>query len=216
MALGAALFCLVMGGFVLAGWWSDSPSFRAFLAPLGLIKANAAFGFVLAGAALALNTAPEVRRWEWVVTAVLAALVTLLGALTLSEYVLGADLLIDELLATDIDGDELSPPGRMPVNAALGFLLVGTALMLLNGQSQKRRRPMAVGLLACVLLGLSLFSLSGLAFDVPTTYRWEEARPMALRSALGFMALATGLMAMAHEWSRREGLALVRWLPLAV
>ena len=216
VALGAGMFCLLMGGFVLAGWWLDLPFLKAFMAPTGYMKANSALGFILAGAALALNSTPNVRRWEWLVAAVLAALVTLIGGLTLAEYLLATDLGIDELLVTDIDGDELAPPGRMSVNGAVGFLLAGNALTFLNGQPKKPRRPMAVGLLACVLLGLALFSLSGLAFDVPTTYRWEGAKPMALRSALGFMAMAVGLMALAHEWGQREGLALVRWLPLAV
>lgn len=216
VALGAGLFCLLMGGFVLAGWWLDMPALKAFLAPAGFMKANSAAAFILAGAALALNSTPNVRRWEWLAAQVFAVLVTLLGGLTLAEYLSGADFGIDELLATDVDGDELAPPGRMSVNGAVGFLLVGGALMLLNGQPKKRRRPMAVGLLACVLLGLALFSLSSLAFDVSTTYRWEGAAPMALRSALGLMALAVGLMALAHEWGQREGLALVRWLPLAV
>ena len=216
IALGAGLFCLLMGGFVLAGWWLDVAFLKAFLAPAGHMKANSALCFLLAGAVLVLNSTPSVRRWEWFVAAVLAALVTLIGGLTLAEYLFGANLGIDELLATDIEGDELAPPGRMSVNGAIGFLLAGNALTLLNGQPRKPRRPMAVGLLACVLLGLALFSLSGLAFDVPTTYRWEGATPMAFRSALGFMALAVGLMALAHEWGQREGLALVRWLPLAV
>lgn len=216
IALGAGLFCLLVGGFVLTGWWLDVPFLKAFPAPAGYLKANSALGFVLAGAALALNSTPNVRRWEWFVAHVLAALITLVGGLTLAEYLLGANLGLDELLAADQAGDELTAAGRMSVNDAIGLVLTGTALLLLNGQPKKRRRPMAVGLLACVLLGLALFSLSGLAFDVPTTYRWEGARPMALRSALGFVAIAAGLMALAHEWGQREGLVLVRWLPLAV
>lgn len=216
IALGAGLFCLLMGGFVLAGWWVDAPSFSSLLAPVGNMKANAALAFLLAGAALTLNASPGVNRWEWFVAAMLAALVTLIGGLTLAEYFFGANLGLDELLATDLDGDELAPPGRMSVNSAIGFLLTGNALTLLNGRPKKPRRPMAVGLIACVLLGLALFSLSGLAFDVPTTYRWESTAPMALRSGLGFTALAIGLIALAHEWGQREELALVRWLPLAV
>lgn len=216
IALGAGLFCLLMGGFVLAGWWLDVSALHAFLAPAGYMKANSALGFLLAGAALTLNVTPNIRRWEWFVAAVLAALVTLIGGLTLAEYLLNTNLGIDEMLATDVVGDELAPPGRMSVNGAIGFLLVGNALTLLNGQPKKPRRPMGVGMLACVLLGLALFSVSGLALDVPTTYRWEGSEPMALRSALGFTVLAAGLIALVHEWGRREGLGLVRWLPLAV
>ena len=136
--------------------------------------------------------------------------------MTLAEYVSGRDFGIDEMLATDIDGDEIAPPGRMSVNAAVGLVLAGGALGMLNGQPRKPRRPMFVGLLACVLLGLALFSLSGLVFDVPKTYRWEGVKPMALQLALSFVALAVGVIVVAHEWGQREGLALVRWLPLAV
>ena len=197
IALGAGLFCLLMGGFVLAGWWLDVSALNAFLAPAGYMKANSALGFLLAGAALTLNVTPNIRRWEWFVAAVLAALVTLIGGLTLAEYLLNTNLGIDEMLATDVVGDELAPPGRMSVNGAIGFLLVGNALTLLNGQPKKPRRPMGVGMLACVLLGLALFSVSGHALDVPTTYRWEGSEPMALRSALGFTVLAAGLIALA-------------------
>lgn len=216
IALAAGLFCVLLGSFVLAGWWLDLQGLKSFLAPTGFMKANSALGFVLAGAALALNSTPNVRRWEWFVAAMLAALVTLLGGLTLAEYLFSANLGIDEMLAADNDGDDLTPAGRMSVNGALAFLLVGNALTLLNGQPKKPRRPMVVGLLSCVLLGLALFSMSSLAFNLPTNYRWEGAAPMALFSALGFAVLAVGLIAMAHEWGRREGLALVRWLPLAV
>ena len=216
VALGAGLFCLFMGGLTLAGWWLDAPALRAFVPLAGSMKANAALALALAGGALALNSTPQMRRGEQFAAVGLALLVVGIGGATLAEYVTGRDWGIDELLATDVEGDELAPPGRMSVNGAVGFLLAGCALGLLNGQPRKRGRPMGVGLLACVLLGLALFSLSGLAFDVPTSYRWEGAKPMTLRSALGFVALAAGLMALAHEWGQRDGLALVRWLPLAV
>ncbi|NBV22984.1 MAG: hypothetical protein EBS05_13835 [Proteobacteria bacterium] len=86
IALGTGLFCLVMGGFVLSGWWLDISSFKAFLSPTGFMKANSALCFILAGAALALNSTPQVRRWEWLVAGLLSALVTLIGGLTLGEY----------------------------------------------------------------------------------------------------------------------------------
>lgn len=216
VALGAGLFCLLLGGFALAGWWLDATPLRALFGAGGPMKANTALAFCLAGAALALNCVPTVRRWEWFGAALMALLVLLIGGGTLAEYLLGVDFSIDELLATDFEGDELAPPGRMSVNGAVAFIVAGLALLLVNGQSRKRRLPMLVGLLACVLLGLALFSMSGVAFDVPTTYRWEGARQMGLRSVLAFMALALGLIALAHEWGQREGLALVRWLPLAV
>lgn len=205
-----------MGAFALAGWWLRVPPFDTWVASGEFMKANSALCFICAGGALALNVTASIRRWEWLVAALLAGLVMLLGGLTATEYLLGRDLGLDELLVNDVGGDELAPPGRMSINGTIGFLLAGSALLLLNGQPRKRHRPMMVGLLACVLFGLALFSLSGNILEVPTSYRWEGARPMALTSALGFMMLAAGLMHLAHGWSQRDGLALVRWMGPAV
>lgn len=205
-----------MGAFALAGWWLRVPPFDAWVASGEFMKANSALCFICAGGALALNVTASIRRWEWLVAALLAGLVMLLGGLTAAEYLLGRDLGLDELLVNDVGGDELAPPGRMSINGTIGFLLAGSALILLNGQPRKRHRPMMVGLLACVLFGLALFSLSGNILEVPTSYRWEGAKPMALTSALGFMILAAGLMHLAHGWSQRDGLALVRWMGPAV
>lgn len=60
VALGAALFCLVMGGFVMSGWWLDIPAFKVLVSARGVMQANSALCFILAGAAMALNTSPEV------------------------------------------------------------------------------------------------------------------------------------------------------------
>ncbi len=102
VALGAGLFCLLMGGFVLAGWWLDVPSFKAFLAPAGYMKANSALGFILAGAALALNSTPNVRRREWFVAHVPAALVPLLGCVTHAENLPGPNTHICEPAAPGV------------------------------------------------------------------------------------------------------------------
>lgn len=216
IALGAGLLCLALGGLTLAGWWLDIPILRKVFLPAEAMKANAALGLALAGAALALNSTPTVRRWEWLIAGLMSLLVAIIGGATLTEYVTGRDFGMDEVLATDVSGDELAPPGRMSVNGAIGLLLAGAALALLNGQPRKPRRPMIVAFLACVLLGLALFALSSTAFGVATTHRWEGSIPMSPRSALGFLALAAGLVAVAHDWGRREGRGLVRWLPLAV
>ena len=215
-ALTAGLACVAMGAFSLAGWWLKVPPFDRWLGSEEFMKANSALGFICAGGALALNVTPVIRRWEWLVAGLLAGLVTLLGGLTTVEYLLGRDLGLDELLVNDVGGDELAPPGRMSINGTVGFLLAGSSLFLLNGQPQKRHRPMMVGLLACVLFGLALFSLSGNLLEMPTSYRWEGAKPMALTSALSFMILSAGFMILAHGWSQRDGLAQVRWMGPAV
>jgi len=52
IALTGAVLCLVMGIFVLAGWWFDIPAFRSLVEETGYMKPNSAIAFALLGAAL--------------------------------------------------------------------------------------------------------------------------------------------------------------------
>ena len=77
-ALAAGLACVAMGAFALAGWWLRVPPFDTWVASGEFMKANSALCFICAGGALALNVTASIRRWEWLVAALLAGLVMLL------------------------------------------------------------------------------------------------------------------------------------------
>jgi len=73
----------------------------------------------------------------------LALVVTLLGAATLTEYVFGLNLGIDQLFVKDPQiSYGTTAPGLMAPTSAVAFMALGLALLLLNWKS--RRGPPAI------------------------------------------------------------------------
>jgi hypothetical protein len=111
-ACGVAVAAL--GLAVLVGWWLEVPLLKSVLPGIVSMKANAALAFVVPGTGLALVAAdrPAVLRGRTGQVLALAAL--LIGLLTFSQYAVGWDLGIDELLFRDDPGAAATPiPGRM-------------------------------------------------------------------------------------------------------
>ncbi|GAB1539214.1 hypothetical protein NUACC21_18790 [Scytonema sp. NUACC21] len=93
------------------------------------MKPNTALGFVLSGFALNFlhSTGQSKRR----VGQLLGLTVTILGLLTMGEYLLGRNLVIDRLLFLDkLEAFATSIPGLMSPITAFNFVLTGSALCL--------------------------------------------------------------------------------------
>ena len=124
---------VVLGLTVLVGWMWDVALLKSVFPGVVEMKANTAVGLVLAGVSLLLLSSARThagRRWTGLAA---AGLTLLLGALTLSQFVFGCDLGIDELLFRDSAGAVYTAiPGRMSWLTALDFVLVASALILLG------------------------------------------------------------------------------------
>src|SRR5207244_1223497 len=102
---------------------------------LSPMKANTALGMMLAGAALLLVADEGAALWRQQASKLCAFVITLLGMLTLVEYLSGVNLDIDQWLFLDLTA--VAHPGRMGFNTACVFALVGESLLLLGERGQK-------------------------------------------------------------------------------
>ena len=108
----------------MAGWIFDIDPLKSVLPGLATMKANTALAILLEGAALALLAVSPVTGWKRA-TARAAAAAAGAGALTLLEFATGANLGIDEILAT-------SPAMRFHITptawppTALNFVLLAS------------------------------------------------------------------------------------------
>jgi hypothetical protein len=149
------------------------------------MKVNTAVCFVAAGAGLVLLIPEDVGKRSRTLAIALGALVLTVGALTLSQYLFGWQLGIDELLlADDPNAVATSHPGRMAFPAALSFVVGGFALLALGA------RP-SVGALAYQAPALFVHLLASLALvgyatDVSALYRVEPYTSMAMHTAAVF------------------------------
>jgi hypothetical protein len=158
---------IVVGLLVLAGWIGDISSFKSVLPGLTTMKANTALAFILAGVSLWIlqreQTSQNTRR----IGQACAAVVALVGMLTLSEYVLDWDLGLDQLLLMEPSGAvETSHLGRMAPASALNFFLIGCALLLL----ETNRGTVPAQYLVLGAGAVSMIAMVGYLYGVKSLY----------------------------------------------
>ena len=182
-----------VGCSVLVGWKFDIDLLKSGLPGLVTMKANAALGFLLAGAALWLLQAEPPSLGRRRIAQLCAFLVALVGLLTLGEYAFGWDLGIDQLLFQEVPGTlGTSSPGRMPPTAALNFLVIGLALLLLDVETRRSHRPAQLLVLPAALT--SLLGVVGYAYGVTALYGIASYTRMTLHGALTFLVLCGGIL----------------------
>jgi PAS domain S-box-containing protein len=174
----------IVGVLVLAGWSLD----LAALKTLGLgsveVKANTGAALLIAGVALWWSPGLGAR--------VAAAVVAAIGIATLSQDLFGWDLGIDELLSADANAGKFAP-GRMAVSTALGFALLGFALVLPRRTGGQRRGAEVAGAGAGLI---ALFTLLGHVFGLGVlSSGMAQYTMMAVATALALLALAIGTLA---------------------
>ena len=135
-ALQAAVYLLagsslLLGVVVLVGWYTHNAALIQVNPAFVPMQYNTALGFALSGLGL-LALLFGASRWQQLA----AVLVSLVGMLTLVEYIFGVDLGIDQLFMEHYIGVKTSHPGRMAPNTALCFSLTGLTLLITSARDQ--------------------------------------------------------------------------------
>jgi hypothetical protein len=129
----------VGGGAVLLGWQLEVSVLTSILPGRVAMNPLTALGFMLAAVALWLSSLPaSIRDSEFSrVARVAAALVALIGAVTLAGYAIGANLGLDQMLFRHRLG-----ANRIAPNTGLNFLFLGATLGLLDWEPRRRYRQL--------------------------------------------------------------------------
>jgi signal transduction histidine kinase len=182
----AGLIAVLAGILVLAGWLFGD-EFLKTVVPGGVpMRANAAGCFILCGVALWL-IGRELRGTARGIGQACAVLAALIGLATLAEYLFGINLGIDQLLVREAAGPQIPHPGRMPLLAAINFVLLGCALILLDVETRRGWRPAQL-----LALPAGLIAFLG-TFDYVLDLK-GSATDMALHGALLFGLLTLGVL----------------------
>ena len=190
----AAALVAGMGACALLGWIFGVEVMKTLIPGATVMLPNTAMLFIVCGIALRLLRRERERGSHWLRMGQLAAaFTTVIGALMFTERMTGWDLGIDLLLFADaIRPYPFLPPGLPATNSLLCFLLAGIALLTLDWEPARGRRPaqwMAIG-------GLSLAGLAivGYLFGARGLYAFDRAGQMALFTAVGFFTLHGGIL----------------------
>ncbi|MBD2356389.1 PAS domain S-box protein [Tolypothrix sp. FACHB-123] len=200
----SSAIAIFIGGFVLIGWGLNI-EFLKCVCSSGLVtmKANTALGFILSGVSLWLaqnlnkekgGSLQNNARYLWG-SRFFAILVLLIGLLTVVQYVFRQNFGIDELLFRESPNAIFTAqPGRMGLNTALNFMLVGRSLEL--AVHQKTYRSYWYSQFLALIAGLIAFqALIGYTYQVHSLYGpLPYSTSMALHTAITFIALCIGIM----------------------
>ena len=166
---------------VLSGWAFRIPVLMSVWPGLATMKPNTAVAFLLTGLALVRRHGRHLRLY--------CLAVTLVGTLTLIEYVANLNFGIDELLFRDpysrID------PGRMSQITSVGFTVLGPALALMSSRSSTAR--MVSRWLGAVVGSLGFIAILGYSYDTQALYQVRPYSSVALHTAIGFVVAALGV-----------------------
>jgi PAS domain S-box-containing protein len=179
-------FSIVIGVAVMALWLAR-PDHLARTAPvLFAMEFNTALCFVLSGTAACLLPARAKR-----VSILLSGLAALLAAAALMQPKLPLELQIDQIFIIPFVTTGTNAPGRMPVNAALCFVLINAAIMLTGilGRTSHARI-----ILAGIAFIISATGLWGYLFSISTAQDWLPLARLSPQTAFCFLSLSTGLI----------------------
>ena len=188
--------CSIVGFFTSATLlliWLVYPELKGFSATS--LKANTALGLMFASLALFfLKSDPQDSpRFHLKLGYGFSLIILLLGIATLSQYLFGIELRIDELLATDFRNSESSLyPGRMSPLSAILFILAGLSLLFINLRHGRKLHSSAISIIALLLI--SKFALIGYVFGEDAFYKFGPYIRISWISALCFYLLAIGVL----------------------
>jgi PAS domain S-box-containing protein len=206
VAKTASVITVLVSVLVLLGWFFDLEFLKTSgYKNLVTMKPNTSVCFLLSGACLwLLQTAKTKSSSDHInyrrYSRFLAVIVTLIGLLTISQYFFGWNLGIDELLFEDQPQPLLtSHPGRMGLNTAFNFILLGISLFLLS-QTRNSRNYGYAQIFALVAAVVALQVVISYAYNVEVFFRISSyTTSMGLHTAITFIVLCVGIL-----WTRPE------------
>ena len=188
----SAIAVVALGILVLYGWASKNESLMSVLPGLVTMKANTAIGLAFAAISLWLLIPEASRSPRRGVAHFFAWLVVLIGVATLAEYVFGLNLRIDELLFLDPKGSiGTSSPGRLAPMTATAFIALGLALILLDWETRRGRRPSQVLSMWAALI--AMMSICGYLYHAIALYRILLKTQVALNTAAALFFLSAAI-----------------------
>lgn len=204
--MAAGVLSFLLGGIVLAGWYTGNTLLIQVHSAFAPMQYNAALGFLLSGAGL-IALCLKAGLASFLIGVVVGAL----GILTLFQYVSGIDLGIDQLLMKSYITTQTSHPGRMAPNSAVCFTLIGMALIARYLPGKNNLKRSIVRALGLSIIILSVAALIGYAGSLETAYGWAHLTRMALHTAMGFLFLGAGLTIFAWFETSQELNTLARY-----
>src|SRR5215211_3362511 len=189
-SIALSIFTMLIVALVLTGWSFHFYELTTIYGAMA-VKANTALALLLCGASLWLLNSDHERREFRIAGVIGAAIVTIIGLLTLSEHIFGWNLGIDQILFKEsARALTTSIPGRMGLPASTCFSLAGIALLLLHN-----RRAIRLPQIFSIVVSLwALLAIVGYAYNAQALYNIANYTGIALPTTVSLLAVSFGLL----------------------
>jgi diguanylate cyclase (GGDEF)-like protein/PAS domain S-box-containing protein len=183
---------IAMACLVLCGWALKIEYLKAVIPGLVTMKANTASCLALLATSLWLLLPGESRNGRGRIGRLIALLAALIGAASLSEYFFRVNLGIDEVLFSDrIASVATVAPGRMAPMTAAAFVAIALALILLDWETRRGRRPAQVLSLWAGII--AMLAISGYLYHATALTRILFYTQVAIHTAIGLLLLSSAV-----------------------
>ena len=191
----AGLLSLEVGSLVLYGWAVDRSDLKSLAPGFIPMMPNTAVAFILIGIALLCASIKPGSRILRLAAGGSAAVTASVGLTTGLEYLLGLNFGIDQWLFHQ-PLETVGPwiPGRMGINTAACFLLLGVALLLKVG-TRARHEALSDGCTLGAMLP-AFMAFLGYLYQEQFLYGVGQYTPMALHTALTLLLVCAGTLAL--------------------
>lgn len=176
------------------GWIFKIPLLTHGHPSLPAMQPNTALGLALGAFSIILSREENHSPKRSIVASSFAAIVLLLGLVTLAEYFFGADLGIDHIFIHTASTTSSSFPGRPSPQTSFNFLLLGVSALSFHVTFI----PKYFRQVGTIFIGTNaLIAATGYIFSTTQFYGfpiYESATGMAIHTSIGFILLAGSLL----------------------
>lgn len=204
----SAAYIFLLSITVLLGWYINNHALIQILPQFAPMQFNTSLGFLFSALGIF-----AIWKDNQALSFYSGVLVSLLGALTLFQYIFAIDLAIDQLLMNAYITTQTSHPGRMAPNSALCFILSGIALILISPTTKKPNTLIVTEIICLLILALSASALAGYIIDKEKAYAWGEFTRMAIHTSSGFIVLSGGVLSAIWTHSVLSQRTARLWMP---
>ena len=177
---------------VLAGWALGLTALRRFVPGFVSMNPVTACCLIAAGISLLLLRDGEARKPRKRLGQLLAAAVAFVGVAKLLALATRTPVAFDQWLFTAQLVDPSEPPNRMALRAAISLVLAGAALLLLDFQTRRGRRP--TEFLATIVAIIAALALFAYCYGLFVYYKTPDFVPMSFPGSIAFLSLAFGIL----------------------
>jgi two-component system, sporulation sensor kinase E len=180
---------ITVGIIVILGWIFNIPVLQQIVPDFVTMAFNAALCFVLFGGALLL-TQYQAGKYQTAIFFILSLLGTLIGLITLLQFLFNFNTGLDQLFVTDRQplSDSHLFAGRMAYNSAVNFLILGLGFLMLS--IKNRVSDLIAQYLFHLVTILSSIALIGYVYGVSLFYSLFYVSSMATHTAVLFFIIS--------------------------